>query len=175
MKILITGMAGTGKTTLVSKLKEQSFTALDLDDCDVCMWVDKETGVEASYTEGKGEKWISQHRWVVSIPKLKDLLGQYDEQDVFVSGKISRTQIIEVSTLFDKVILLKPHDTHLHERLRTRTSNKYNFGKLKEERDRVVNGRQRFEDECVKAGAVVLENNGTIAETLDEVLEIAGR
>jgi len=58
MKILVTGIAGTGKTSLIRALGEQGYLVIDLDDSGLCDWIHKETGEIAEYAEGAGKEWI---------------------------------------------------------------------------------------------------------------------
>ncbi|MBI5004467.1 hypothetical protein HZC00_05240 [Candidatus Kaiserbacteria bacterium] len=171
MRTLITGVAGAGKTTIVSELRKRGYRAIDLDDCDVCIWVNKETGKEAVYNEGAGGVWIERHRWQVVVPKLIDLLDSFPEtEDVFVGGKVASVQVDEIKKIFDRMYVLKPADAIIDQRLSKRTSNIVNFAKTKEEREALIRGRNKFEQTCIDCGMVPLDNQGTVQEILEEIL-----
>ncbi|MDP2655926.1 MAG: hypothetical protein Q8P17_05520 [bacterium] len=171
MRILITGIAGSGKTTIIAELRARGHNAIDLDNCGVCAWIHKETGERAEYVEGAGKEWIENHRWQVITPKLTSLLKDFPvHQDVFVGGKIAKIQARELADVFDVIYLLRPHDSVVDERLATRTTNAVNFGKKKEERDSIIGKRDPFEAACIEVGAVPLENHGTSEELIARIL-----
>lgn len=51
MKILITGVAGTGKTTALAELQKRGYLVIDLDATGLCRWRNKETGAYDEYGE----------------------------------------------------------------------------------------------------------------------------
>ena len=172
MKILITGIAGTGKSTVISELNRLGHIAVDLDTADVCSWIDKETGAETTYEEGAGASWIEGHRWQVVVPKLIALLNSFpDDENIYIGGKVSRHQIEDLNKIFDKVFLLSPSDQVVEDRLSTRKSNAKNFAKTREERDFIIRYRDKFEQVCVGTGAIVLENNGDLSNLVSSLLQ----
>jgi predicted ATPase len=44
MKIRITGISGTGKTTTLAELQKHGYVVIDLDATGMCRWKNKETG-----------------------------------------------------------------------------------------------------------------------------------
>lgn len=170
MRTLITGIAGSGKSTIVSELRRRGYRAIDLDDCGVCVWVNKQTGEQAEYVEGAGKGWIEQHRWQVVIPRLIELLDSFPEEDIFVGGKVASVQVEDIGKVFDVLYLLRPSDPVVRERLGSRTSNKVNFAKTKEEREAITENRAKFEQICYEAGMIVLDNHGSVEEIVDRIL-----
>jgi broad-specificity NMP kinase len=167
MKILITGISGSGKSTIIMKLAEMGYQTIDLDTSNTCIWVNKKTEKEASYQEGAGPVWIENHRWQVVTPKLVDLISSFSqEQDIYVSGKVARKQLGEIIEIFDVIYLLKPHDSIINERLATRISNVNNFAKNQDEREIITKNRNKFEQACVEAGAISLDNQGTVEDII---------
>ncbi|MFA6601454.1 MAG: hypothetical protein WCT02_01145 [Candidatus Paceibacterota bacterium] len=171
MKVLITGIAGSGKTTIISELKKSGYSAIDLDGSGVCTWINKKSGKEAVYKEGAGREWIEEHRWQVVTPRLIDLLKTYsDNEHVFIGGKIARIQVKEIYEIFDIVYLLKPDDSVIDNRLSSRTSNISNFAKKESERLAIIKNRHEFEKACLEAGAILVNNNGTIKDVISQVI-----
>jgi broad-specificity NMP kinase len=174
MNILITGIAGCGKTTIIAELSKKGHQAIDLDTCGVCLWVNKKSGKETTYKEGAGRKWIEEHRWQVVIPKLTKLLNKLPpHQDVFVGGKIARSQIKEMLNIFDVILLLNPNNKTIHQRLSSRTCNINNFARTKAERETVTANRQQFEQACLDNGAIPLNNHGSLNMIIKEILDTA--
>jgi len=176
MKILITGIAGSGKSTIIAELQRRGRKVIDLDDCGVCVWVNKKTGIQAEYHEGAGKEWIENHRWQVVVPRLIGLLNSFgNDKDIFVGGKVARIQLGEIKEIFDRIYLLIPDDAIIHERLRTRTINKVNFAKGDDERKTIIEGRRPFEAACLEIGAIPLNNRGTVSELIKDILNSSDR
>lgn len=169
MKILITGIAGSGKTTISAKLNRLGYYSTDLDRNGICAWINKKTGLQTEYIEGAGPRWIEEHRWQVIIPRLIDLLSSVSHDNIFVTGKIARFQLKEVSKMFDIIFLLKPDDLVIDSRLAKRNSNHKNFAKTKSERKVIIDNRIEFEKECIDAGAVVLSNNADLKQIIKDI------
>jgi len=169
MKILITGISGSGKSTIIAELAQRGHQTIDLDTSNTCVWVNKETEEETTYQEGAGPEWIEKHRWQVVTPRLINLISSFSsEKNIYVSGKVARKQLNEMLEIFDTIYLLKPESSIIDERLTTRTSNVNNFAKNKDEREVITKNRDKFEKACLEAGALPLDNQGT----LEEVIEI---
>jgi len=172
MKILITGIAGAGKTTIINELIKLGEQALDLDNSGTCAWINKKTGEETAYKEGAGKEWIENHRWQVIPSRLIERLSNFSTaKNIYVGGKVARIQLEEMSKIFDKIFLLNPYDNIVDSRLASRTSNKHNFAKSKDERDHIVNNRYEFEKECLRVGAIPLNNHGTVKEIVEFLIK----
>src|SRR5690349_5758550 len=123
MRILITGIGGSGKTTTIQELESRGDIAIDLDKTGLCYWENKETGEKETYTAGAGSAWIEAHSWKLDIPALAEFLKTFPaDKDVYIGGKIASSQFGEVGKLFDKIFLLRPSDEVLAHRQSTRTN-----------------------------------------------------
>ena len=168
MKILITGIGGSGKTTLVEELSKRGNIGIDLDKTSLCFWVNKITGEKAKYTAGAGPAWIENHSWKLDVQGLVSLLRTFpSEKNVYIGGKIASSQIKEIFPLFDKVFLLRPSDGVLAHRQSTRTNKENKFAKSKEEQEHLRVGRIKFEEACLENGATSVDADKPIKEILD--------
>src|SRR3989344_5648835 len=136
MKALITGIAGTGKTTILAELQSQGYVVIDLDATGMCRWKDKETGEVTEYGEvGRDYEWLTKHGWYCDIDTLKKLLScMREDKDVFVA--VITENIGEVANEFDRVFILNTDDAVVKDRLNRRTNN--HFAKKEEEQDFVL-------------------------------------
>src|SRR3989344_8897360 len=119
-KIYITGISGTGKTTVYEQLKKKGFHAISLDETnDLCCWVNKDTKKKVESEVELNSDFTSKHDWVCDTEYLKKLLA-HDADLVYVLGLASNQD--SFLDIFDKILLLqcKP-ETFLH-RLAHRTN-----------------------------------------------------
>src|SRR6185369_10695636 len=90
MKIYITGIAGTGKTTLAHELSKKGIKTISIDEVpDLCYWVNKEDGKKIDYDARLDKIFINSHVWTCDVDKLKDLIK--GDERVYVFG-ISENQ-----------------------------------------------------------------------------------
>ncbi len=69
----ITGVSGTGKSTICSKLKKRGYQAFDIDDGAYAKWVDKETNEGADFPGEDSvdmHEWFKKHRWSIDESKV---------------------------------------------------------------------------------------------------------
>jgi len=114
-RVLITGMSGTGKSSVIRRLAELGYKAVDTD--------------EGGYSEvaaldptdpgslGSSEDW----RW--NEDRIGALLDDDDAEVLFVSGTSSNQS--KFYPRFDHIVLLTARDALMVERMRTRTNNPY--------------------------------------------------
>ena len=73
MKILITGVPGTGKSTISKTLNERGITSIDFSDVpDLCCWCNKITKEKIKYSPVKDIKWLDKHERICDLEKLKN-------------------------------------------------------------------------------------------------------
>ena len=98
-RVLITGMSGVGKSTVVAQLASLGFKAVDLD--------------QAPFADGP--------EWNVS--EVQRLLDSEDASVLFVAGTSERQ--VALYPRFDHIVLLSLPDEVMRERIEERTNNPY--------------------------------------------------
>jgi AAA domain-containing protein len=101
MRVLLTGMSGTGKSTLVRELGRRGYAAHDADE---------------GFSEPRGDG-----RWGWRTDLVAELLARAPGRLVFFAGCSEE----QAQLPFDLRVLLTAPDAVLVERLRTRTANSY--------------------------------------------------
>ncbi|WP_199881137.1 AAA family ATPase [Streptomyces kebangsaanensis] len=119
MKVLITGMSGTGKSTVLHLLRLRGHRTVDTDTDTWSRWV--------TLPDGSTD-------WVWREQAITDLLGSHDGGSLFVAG--CKTNQGRFYPLFDHIVLLSAPAEVLLARIAARTDNPY--GKRAEERDAVL-------------------------------------
>lgn len=128
-RILITGMSGTGKSTVVSDLAVHGYKSIDLDCDDYSEWVDVWDDSQLPGTPVEPEK-----DWVWREDRVRELLSNEDAKALFVSGCASNMGPFRQQ--FDHIILLSCNVNEIVRRLQIRETNAY--GKQSDEQQRVL-------------------------------------
>jgi shikimate kinase len=145
VRVLLTGMSGVGKSTLVRELRRRGYEAYDADD----------DGFSESRADG---------RWGWRADKVAALLDRDDSGVMFFAGCSE-----EQATLpFDfRVLLTAPRDVLL-ERLSSRSGNDY--GRDERERQQVLADLDEVEPLLRRSADRVLDTTAPTASVGDELL-----
>jgi dephospho-CoA kinase len=165
MKYLITGVAGTGKSTLAKELRRRGYAAYDTDE-GFSYYANKETGEKVVRPHTPTPEWYESHHRVFDEKVLENLFKKHREETLFICS-IAANQA-KYYPDFDKLFLLiAPNDTIIH-RLGTRTNNY--FGKHPLELQRVIGRHQQFDEEMLADGAIKIDSTQPIEAVADDIL-----
>lgn len=114
-RVLITGMSGTGKSSVIRRLAELGYKAVDTDYDGLSALVTLDPADPRSL--GSSEEW----RW--NEDRISALLDADDADVLFVSGTSSNQS--KFYARFDHIVLLTAPDALMTERMKTRTNNPY--------------------------------------------------
>jgi len=132
-RVLLTGMSGTGKSTVLRELAARGYWAVDTDYGGLSELVtvpsDEQTGLDP------GQDWVWRE------DRIQKLLSIEDAEVLFLSG--SSPNQGKFYPQFDHIILLSAPAPVIVERLATRTTNPY--GQRPEEVARVLELMQTIE------------------------------
>lgn len=170
MKILVTGISGTGKTTLAKSLAERGYKTIDIDHIpNLCSWINRETGEKSllSNIEDPDNEFIDSHDYVCDVVQLEEMMDR-SEENVFVFGSVGDNS--SLVHLFDKIILLQCGPETIVHRLESRQTN--DFGKKKEVQNRMLEWRDVFDNLMVGAGAIVINTDQSIGKVVEDLEKI---
>ena len=166
MKTYITGISGTGKTTLANALHEKGFKTISIDETPgLCSWVNRKDGSKVHHEAVVDKEFINAHKWVCDKEHLRNLIT--DNEDVYVCG-VSENQD-EYLDLFDRVILLQCEPEVFLQRLLDRT-NDNPFGKDKSAQEYLLSIYKGFENDLLKKGAIAVNVNRPLNEVIEDIL-----
>ncbi len=169
MKTLITGVAGTGKSTIAKALNERGIFAVDFSDVKgMCFWQDANTGERVEYSPVHSREWFNDKKRICDIEILKEILSQ--KEDVVMAG-VASGNADEYLPLFDTVILLQCNPQDNVKRLETR-DNPSGYGKTKTEQDDNIEWQKKFDPQLLSYGAIPVSTDGELDSVVDEIITI---
>jgi thymidylate kinase len=170
--IYITGISGSGKSTVLRELAKQGYEAHGVDEEGYADWIDRKTGAIVPFPHNESPSihdWYKNHRWVLSEQRIGELKKQADEKDqiVFLSGVAEGED--KVWHLFDKVVALSIDEATIRSRIESRVDN--HFGKTPEEMADIIKWLENYDETYGKFGAIVIDATKPIDQVIDNILE----
>jgi dephospho-CoA kinase len=167
MKVFyITGMSGTGKSSVVKKLSEKSIFPIDADSISgLTYWIDKETKEKSEWHPGMSSEWYKKHQYICNKEKLTNLIKNSPEKIVAVAGLFNNRS--ELLGLFDKVFLLQCKEETFLKRIIEREN--HNFGKHILEQENILSWYKNFEKEVLEEGAIPINTDRLLTQVVDEI------
>ncbi len=165
-KIYITGVAGTGKSTVAREFKDREIDVFDVDNIKgLCSWRNKHTLQKTDYHSGASREWLDAHEWICDIEKLKTMMNVGKDVVVVVGVPTNQSEMLP---LFDKVFLLQCSESVLVPRLTNRVGID-EFGKTPDEQKLVLDSRQDFEKEMIAKGAISINGEDSTEVIADNI------
>ncbi len=155
-RILITGMSGTGKSTVIEHLADLGHTAVELDSSSWSEWAVPPGGDPAI-------EHTTEPDWIWREDRVRHLLGAARGETLYVSGCAPNQG--RFYPHFDHVVLLTAPIPVMMKRIATRTTN--GFGKRPGEREKIAEDT-RLVLPLLRAGADI--EIDTDAASVDEVV-----
>jgi dephospho-CoA kinase len=151
MNILITGLAGCGKSTIAKKLKDEGYNSYDIESID-------------------GLFKMVENQWICDIKKLKELIriGSTNEFN-FYCGMGSN--IYDLLPFFDKVCLLVADKETTLKRLRKR-KNDDQYGHTEEIRQDLISWKEDWEMKILKEGLIKIDASEPPEKVIKSILNI---
>lgn len=147
MRVLITGMSGTGKSSVVRELRRRGYTAYDADD--------------DGYTEADRDGvW----RW--RIANVSALLADASHDPLFFSGCSEEQREFH----WDLRVLLTAPEPVIVERLQSRSTNSY--GKKPDEMRRVLADLRGTEPLLRRSADLVIDTTQALSRVTDLVIDL---
>ena len=147
-RIYITGMSGTGKSSVIERLQARGFTAIDTDYDDCC---------ELSIAEGEPE-------WILREERLHELFKASSISPLFISGCCSNQT--KFYKFFDHVVLFSASLEVILKRVAQRASNPY--GKNETERTEIIRNFEHIQPLLKKNADVEID---TATMSIDEITD----
>jgi gluconate kinase len=164
----VTGVSGTGKSTIVAELQRAGELAWDADD--LSCWRDRQTSETVDTpTEGRPDGWLDRYAWVIDADRVRRCRSEADGRVGYLAGGSENEG--DVWDLFDAVVYLATDDDTIRQRLAVRTTN--DFGKTEEELTTVLGWNAVLEAHYRAAGATIVDAGQPLARVVEAVRRAA--
>jgi dephospho-CoA kinase len=146
-RILLTGMSGTGKSTVIAQLVGLGYRAIDLDSEGLCEW------------DANGDElWLED--------EVQRLLATEDGEALFLAGCAANQ--VKFYGQFDHIVLLSAPREVMIARLATRTSNPY--GKDPSQVARILEQKVTIEPMLRRTATVEVDTSVPVDQMLAVIL-----
>ena len=152
-RVLITGMSGTGKSSVLAKLRARGFKTVDTD--------------YGSWSEQVNITGTDEKEWLWREDLVTRLLSTEDAEVLFVSGAV-RNQT-KFYPRFDLVVLLTAPVAVMTERLAKRTNNPY--GKDPAELAEVLSFKETVEPALRRRADLEIDTTIPLEEVVEKILD----
>ena len=162
-RVLLTGMSGTGKSSVIHELVTRGYKAIDGDL--------EEWSKEVPFVPIPGIDDEDNHpdtEWIWREDRIEELLSTEDADVLFVTGCC--VNMPKFYPQFDHIILLSAPNSVIVHRLQTRTDNPY--GKRPGELDRVLGHVKTVEPLLRKAAGHEIETSVPLTDVVDRIIEL---
>jgi dephospho-CoA kinase len=153
-RVLVTGMSGTGKSTIIQELQRRGYKAIDTD------WDSEWEEPPATPSDGPGWLWRE-----AQIGKLLDA----EDADVLFVGACVENQA-RFYQRFDHIVLLSASTRLTRERLARRTTNPY--GQLPGEMDEVLRFKATIEPRLRRSATVEIDTGQPLRQVVDAIVRL---
>ena len=163
--MLLTGMSGTGKSTVVSELAARGYKAVDADTAEFSEWVE--------FTGDTGEcgpPVEPERDWIWRKDRIQNLLSTEDTDVLFLSG--CAENMGQFFPHFDHIVLLSAPADVIVKRLRTRKTNAY--GKRPDEMARVLGLMKTVEPLLRSASGYEIDTRVCLDTVVATLLRLVG-
>lgn len=163
---MITGVSGSGKSTIASVLTARGALAVDADeDPALTSWVDLDGNPATTF--GHDAEWLLRHRWVWNPARLDELIAAAGPATLFLCGNAANDT--DLWDRFDRVILLVVDEPTMLARIDDpRRDN--DFGRSPDERALCCEWRSGFHAECLARGAIPIDAGLPLDQVADAIL-----
>lgn len=153
--MLVTGMSGTGKSSVLGELARRGHRVVDTDYGD---WID-----EVPRSDGGGTERVWRDE------AIEGLLDEHGDEVLFVSGCVPNQGAFYPR--FDAIVLLRAPRDVIVERIATRETNR--FGRSAAEREAILRDLEEVEP-LLRAGATAeIDTQAPLREVADALERIA--
>lgn len=156
--ILVTGTAGSGKSTILNQLRIRGYVAYGTDEHLIAQWVNRQTGeVCVPPAVFNLHDWYEDHQWTFNLQNIAELRKTADKsnESIYVFGVADGLEAVAHN--FSRIVLLAADEATLKRRIAERTDN--DFGKAPPELEIILEWQKKHVAEYRKRGGTVIDTS----------------
>ncbi len=168
--IYITGISGSGKSSVCKELKRRGYRAYDTDHDGIAFFYHNGTDkplLEKIAPEDRTPEWRAKYTWKAKREDVEKLAAEAKDELVFLCG-VTNNDADELWDLFGQVFALTLDEEGLRHRIVNRTGN--DFGKNPHEFADLLRWQQTASEDYKKLGAILIDATSPPEEVADEIL-----
>lgn len=168
--IYITGVAGTGKSTIHQLLLSKGYTAFDADLDGITGWHHIVSGKPVYGPDMLGylsQEWYQQYQWKIVRSRVEEIARLAGNQPIFLCGTSANDE--DIHDLLSQVFFLTIDEETLMKRLATRQNN--DWGKSPEDVDHVLRWLKPAEEYYRAFGALMLDATRPVDHVVGQILD----
>src|SRR5262249_37857794 len=153
--IYVTGISGSGKTTVQAELTRRGYTAFDTDEDEIAQWTHKVNGAITPLLADahRTPEFLLANEWRAEPEPVRLLANESAGRTAFLCGHVGNED--EVWSYFDNVFQLSIDEATLRRRIATRTA--HDFGRRPHELELLLAWHQIIDDHYLRLGATVID------------------
>lgn len=170
----LTGVTGTGKSTVLARLKELGYETYDVDEAGPASakWHHNTTGFvhpKSSIKKvARSPEFLANHSWKVHRHEVTELAKHAQYKAIFLAGTFANE--FEIKELFNAVFALIIDDETLQQRITNRNTN--DWGKSPHELKHTLAENRKSAERYEQAGAIMIDATAPIDYVVAEILEV---
>lgn len=167
----ITGTSGSGKSSVRERLIQLGYEAYDTD-VSINDWHDRQTGQVVTFmpepeTPAKTTKWVREHDFLMSEPKIKQLAAAAKSHDIFICGHASND--VDLMSYFQEVFCLVLDEASTTQRVQSRANN--SWGNDAEQLALLMKWHKQTQERYRQVGATMIDATLPVEEVVSQILE----
>ncbi len=167
-KYLITGVSGTGKTTIAKEMQRLGYSAFDTDSVPkLAAWIERATGKQRPKEFNSAKDWVDRYDWLWDEKCLRELLESQNEPLFFCGSSANQENFY---SLFTQVFLLEIDDLSLQHRL-LQSKRDHEFGRRPGEMEVILGWYKDFQEKTKSSGAIVIDATESLKKVIHLILD----
>ncbi len=165
----ITGLPGSGKSTVLTELRRRGYEAYGTDEDNLAAHHHSVTGEKdpgGQTAETRTEDWRKHHEWKIPVEKVEHLRLKASAKPVFLCGVVANDA--EFWDNFTQVFCLYATPEEIKHRIVNRVHN--DFGKNAHELAEILEWAAYSKDQYGKLGATLIDATQSVEKISNEIL-----